>query len=582
MPVLGETIQERYQIERVLGRGGTSTVYLARDLHTEARVAVKEVCLEASSEARRRALLRQFRLEADILSSLSHPGLPRVHDSFSQDGGFCYLVMDYIEGANLFELVRAEGAVTEHRAIDWASQIAGILSYLHTREPAVVLRDLKPSNLMLTEDGRVMMIDFGIAKLHDPENGLATQTSARGMLTPGFASPEHYSGGTDTSSDLYSLGATIYYVLTAKVPPESVDLLTGEKALTPLRVARPDLGEPLLELTERLLTLKRGNRPADAQSVRRELLQLRDQVQQTEYRPSTDDRTVSVHASLHGSPSESNWKSNLRRWRSAFVLSIALAGVLPALPKPWNTRVSVVSEPPNASVYINSSEVGMTPLTASLPKGRLMVHVSVEGRMPVTEVVTVDGGSNRLQVNLDPVSPQTPEEKAVLKQMQSPPSLLNRDRKFLPGYYPPPRGKVPWDPQDARRLQLGDLKFSLPAGWQVESEDARRVRMKDECRVWEVSVEPVTSLSERLAEELSRLKADGFSTVSEFSNDTKVAIRYQKGEHRGYLLLNQNSQRLAGFRIECNPCPKAAFLIQTFDILRGHVEEFNRQFAWAD
>ncbi len=187
-------LEGRYRIERTLDRGGSSTVYLATDLVNERPVAVKAIWIEASSPQRRQALLKQFRLEASLLLTLDHPGLPKVYDSFEK-GDQCYLVMDYIEGRNLSQRVRRDGVLESVEVARIGREVATVLDYLHSQNPAVVLRDLKPSNIMMTDSGQIKVIDFGVAKLHDPEQSLQTLTSARGMLTPGFAAPEQYRHG---------------------------------------------------------------------------------------------------------------------------------------------------------------------------------------------------------------------------------------------------------------------------------------------------------------------------------------------------------------------------------------------------
>lgn len=575
MPGTGDILAERYRLERVIGRGGTSTVFLAHDLEADTVVAVKEICLEASSPTRREALLKQFQLEADILSSLQHPSLPTVHDFYVQSGGFCYLVMDYIEGTTLLETIREKGPADEESVLQWAGQIAGALSYLHSRTPPVVLRDLKPSNLMLTESGRIMVIDFGIAKLHDPEQGMATQTSARGMLTPGFASPEHYSGGTDTSSDLYSLGATLYYLLTSQVPPESVELLTGERELAPLSQARPDVSPALEDLISRLLLLRRGERPTSADLVRRELLNLGDDSQDTSFRPiqSAAPSPSPALAPARGRRFKFPW----RRWRSTLLLIVAIAGILPSLPQPWSTRVLIESDPPNAMVFADGSQVGMTPLEASLPRGNVMIHVSSSGRMPVSEIVELTAGSNEFEAHLLKPQLSGDDERAALKELQKPPGPFGIG-KLLPDYYPPSRQSPPWSPKVSEHRKLGLLKYSLPAGWTVESDEPEEVVMSAEGRTWTLRTVAGANLLKSLETESARLNQDGYQVISQFHNESKGSIRYQKDSLRGYLLLGKQGEAIISSRLECDPCPKAAFLIQSSDILRGHIEGYDDLF----
>ncbi len=200
------------------------TVYLAYDQTLDIQVAVKEnLNPDRDSEA-------QFRREAKLLASLRHPNLPRVTDHFILDE-IQYLVMDYIEGEDLQTvLTRQQPSVAE--VLRWSDEVCDALTFLHTRQPPVIHRDLKPGNLKLQPDGRVVLVDFGIAKAHTDKQ---TATGARGM-TPGFSPPEQFGGsGTDPRSDQYALGATLYYLMTGKQPANSIDRMLNQDELTPPR-----------------------------------------------------------------------------------------------------------------------------------------------------------------------------------------------------------------------------------------------------------------------------------------------------------------------------------------------------------
>ncbi len=217
----GATLANRYQILQPLGHGGMGTLYLARDLRFARRfVALKE------NQDRSPAAQAQFRLEAEVLATLHHPHLPAVTDHFITPDGRQFMVMDYVEGEDLEERVMRQGPLSEKQVLTWAGQILDALAYLHAQSPPVIHRDVKPANIRITPEGRAVLVDFGITKHLLP--GRPTVTVARGAGSPGYAPIEQYAGGTDQRSDLYSLGATLYFALTGHVPPEAPLLAAGQ------------------------------------------------------------------------------------------------------------------------------------------------------------------------------------------------------------------------------------------------------------------------------------------------------------------------------------------------------------------
>ncbi len=258
---VGISLQGRYEIVRELGRGGFGAVYLARDTRLARRqVAVKEN-FDNSTEAQ-----QQFSLEASLLASLQHPTLPRVSDHFIASSGKQYLVMDYVEGQDLDDYALGLGRpVSEQEAVAWARQILEALAYLHGQCPPIIHRDLKPANVKVTRDGRVMLVDFGIAKYYDPLK--RTAPAARGV-SPGFSPFEQYGGGrTDARSDIYSLGATLYAVLTLTMPADASARQLGQEQLVPPRQHNPALSPQLEQVLMRCLELYPDARFQSAQEV---------------------------------------------------------------------------------------------------------------------------------------------------------------------------------------------------------------------------------------------------------------------------------------------------------------------------
>jgi serine/threonine protein kinase len=203
--------------------------------------------------------VRQFRQEARMLNELHHSNLPRVHDFFEVDGKY-YLVMDYVDGVTLEDLVQP-APIDEARVLSWAEQLCSVLGYLHGHNPPIIFRDLKPANIMVSSDGQIKLIDFGIAKNFDTRTGLGTQTFVRGAGTPGFAAPEQYGTGSDHQADIYSLGATLYCLLTRTIPPDATNIASGVEALTPLLALCPTLRPETAQTIETMMSLSKQNRP---------------------------------------------------------------------------------------------------------------------------------------------------------------------------------------------------------------------------------------------------------------------------------------------------------------------------------
>ena len=236
LPIGYVLLNNRYRITHMVGQGGFGAVYRAWDQSLLQTVALKEN-IDSSIESQRR-----FEGEATLLAGLRHPNLPRVIDHFILPNQGQYLVMDFVEGQSLGQMLRERGGpLGEGESREWIRQVCQTLQYLHTHTPPVIHRDIKPDNIIITAEGRAMLVDFGISKLYDAVR--ATSTGAK-AITPGYSPPEQYGiGKTDARSDLYALGATLYTLLTGQVPPEAVDLMSGMETLLPPRQANPAISE---------------------------------------------------------------------------------------------------------------------------------------------------------------------------------------------------------------------------------------------------------------------------------------------------------------------------------------------------
>ncbi len=217
----GTVLRNRYEIVRRVGGGGMGNVYQARDLHLQGAVrAVKEMIEMFSDPALREKAVRDFQREARLLASLRHPSIPIIYDHFVE-GGRYYLVMEFIAGGDLATRQQLVGGRFDELTVTmWAIQICDVLDYLHTRQPPIIYRDLKPANVMIDpEANRVVLIDFGIARVVAPrEEGVTA------IGTMGYAPPELFAGQAEPRSDIYSLGATMFHLLTG-VDPRNQPLL---------------------------------------------------------------------------------------------------------------------------------------------------------------------------------------------------------------------------------------------------------------------------------------------------------------------------------------------------------------------
>ena len=254
----GTTLAGRYQIERFLAGGGMGVVYIAQDQRlAERRVAIKEIFDRFTNPEERAQAIEYFHREADTLAQLTHPAIPAIFDRFGE-GNCHYLVMDFVEGVNLEqEIAGLGGRLPESRVIEIGRELCDVLTYLHGFSPPIIYRDMKPGNVILGPDGRITLIDFGIARIFSPQ-GKATLIG-----TPGFAPPEQYSGQVDERSDLYGLAATLHYILTGrdpeKHPPFSCPSVLSEK---------PDASPFLAQAIDQTLAYKAEERPKSAEAFK--------------------------------------------------------------------------------------------------------------------------------------------------------------------------------------------------------------------------------------------------------------------------------------------------------------------------
>jgi eukaryotic-like serine/threonine-protein kinase len=281
----GVVLQDRYLIEGTLGVGGMSVVYRGRDLRFKDVVrpcAIKEMAQSAPDSNTRLLNLKNFERESGLLATLQHPAIPKVYDFFEENGRV-YLILELINGKDLETVLDEAGApLPEERVTRWAVQICDVLTYLHNHEPEpIVFRDMKPSNIMVTAQERIVLIDFGIARN-------LTRADRKGTMigTEGYSPPEQYRGLAEPRGDIYALGATLHHLLTASDPRLETPFTFHER---PLRQLNPAVSPDLDAVVARALEYDMSGRWESSEEMKAALLSTPTLISQA---PATGVRPV--------------------------------------------------------------------------------------------------------------------------------------------------------------------------------------------------------------------------------------------------------------------------------------------------
>ncbi len=277
----GAILWSRYRILDLVGQGGMGAIYKAEDLRLEGRLcAIKEVIPDENSPRDYQEQAQAaFRQEASVLARLDHNNLPKVSDFFLFNGRN-YLVMDFVPGQDLREIIesaRHKGEfIAEQQVLLWAGQLLDALEYLHHQDPPVLHRDIKPSNIKLTPNGTIKLVDFGLAKILQPDDN-RTITVLQGRATIQYAPLEQIggdSGHTDVRSDIYSMGATLFHLLTNQAPPDAKNRYIQTRSQQHLTIApiNPNVSIQTEQAILHALGLHPEERPDNIDQFRQELL----------------------------------------------------------------------------------------------------------------------------------------------------------------------------------------------------------------------------------------------------------------------------------------------------------------------
>lgn len=267
----GTVLNGRYEIIRKIGGGGMGAVYLASDKNLGGVLrAVKEMVQSYIEDAQQEKAVNDFKRESLLLTSLDHQSIPTIYDYFfdEKEARF-YLVMKYISGGDLAGRLRSapESRIDEASVTQWAIQIADVLDYLHNRQPPIVYRDLKPANIMIDgNSGRVMLIDFGIARWVNKEEKGVTAVG-----TMGYAPPELFSGNVEARSDIYSLGSTMFHLLTGADPQSNPLLIFDFQKHPRPRQINPQLSDQMERILMRAVEYNADKRFASAAELKKSL-----------------------------------------------------------------------------------------------------------------------------------------------------------------------------------------------------------------------------------------------------------------------------------------------------------------------
>jgi serine/threonine protein kinase len=263
-------LQERYEILDIVNTSPASKLYKGYDAKENCHVLIKEMISDFIEPSLKQEIIEQFKCEAKILFRLKHDYLPKFKDYFDHNSNR-YLVLDYIKCKRLITIIETNsGFLPEKKVIDWAVQLCDVLSYLHNSKPnPIIFRDLSPHSIFLTDDGKIKLLDFGISKIVNSD----TMNMAK-VIIPHYSPLEQHTGTTDNRSDIYSLGATMYYLLTKEPPMDSLDRIIEDEPMPTCNRFNKDISPTLVKIISKAMEPDKKDRYQTIEELQSELLKL--------------------------------------------------------------------------------------------------------------------------------------------------------------------------------------------------------------------------------------------------------------------------------------------------------------------
>jgi len=266
-------LQERYKIIELINTSPASKLYKGYDTKHNRYVFIKEMISNFLDPSLKQEAIEQFKCEAKILFKLKHDNLPKFEDYFDHNSNR-YLVLDYIECKRLNTIAEnTSGFLPEGKIVDWSIQLCDALSYLHNNKPnPIIFRDLSPQSVFLANDGKLKLIDFGISKIVSSED--AKTMGIAKTMTPHYSPIEQHAGTTDNRSDIYSLGATMYYLLTKEPPMDSVERIIEDEPMPTCNQFNKSISSPLVKIISKAMEVDKKDRYQTVEELKAELLKL--------------------------------------------------------------------------------------------------------------------------------------------------------------------------------------------------------------------------------------------------------------------------------------------------------------------